>query len=82
MILSVNLEVPVEYEKSHIESQLKQCIPYAVRVGSSLVLHFTVTSDTSQNMHFMSSNPHKRWQLGSRGNPFAVFGLGNCLSNP
>lgn len=45
-ILSVNLEVPVEYVKSHIESHLKQCIPYAVKIESSLVLHFTVTSNT------------------------------------
>lgn len=33
-------------KKSHIESHLKQCVPYAVRVGSSLVLHFIVTSNT------------------------------------
>lgn len=42
-ILSVNLQVPVEYVKIHMDSHLKQCIPHAVRVGSSLVLHFTVS---------------------------------------
>lgn len=44
-ILSVNLQVPVEYVKIHMDSHLKQCILCTVRVGSSLVLHFTVSSN-------------------------------------
>lgn len=36
---------PVEYVKIHIDSHLKHCIPCTVRIGSSLALHFTVSSN-------------------------------------